>query len=142
MTTLRTDDAACRPLRHGRRSVRLREANGGAAAVEMALLMPVFLVFLFGICEFGRALWTQSALQYAVESAARCAVVNTTTCGTTTQIQTYAAGEVYGMTIPSTSFNVATPSCGTKVSISYAFTLIVPQLIPWAMTLNAQSCHP
>ena len=117
-------------------------ARDGAAAVELALLLPVFLVFLLGICEFGRALWTQSALQYAVEAAARCAAVNTTTCGTTSATQTYAAGQVNGITIPSTDFNVTSPSCGIQVSISYAFTLLVPKLIPWSMTINAQSCHP
>ena len=120
----------------------LLTARDAAAAVEAALLLPLFLAFIFGICEFGRALWTQSALQYAVEVAARCAVVNTTTCGNTGQIQSYAASAVNGLTIPSTDFNVTTPSCGTQVSISYPFTLAVPQLIPWSMTLTAQSCHP
>lgn len=120
----------------------LLRACDAAAAVEAALLLPVFLTFIFGICEFGRALWTQSALQYAVEAAARCGAVDTTTCGSTSQIQSYAASAVNGLTIPSADFNVTAPSCGTQVSISYAFTLAVPQLIPWSMTLTAQSCHP
>lgn len=120
----------------------LLRGSDAAAAVEAALLLPVFLTFIFGICEFGRALWTQSALQYAVEAAARCAAVNTTTCGSTSQIQSYAANAVNGLTIPATDFNVSAPSCGTQVSISYAFALAVPQLIPWSMTLTAQSCHP
>lgn len=121
---------------------RLLGARSGASAVETALLLPIFLLFLLGICEFGRMLWTQSALQYAVEAAARCATINKTICDTTTNAQTYAAAQVFGIVIPSTSFSVTTPSCGTKISISYAFSFIVPQLFPWNVILTAQSCHP
>ena len=52
-------------------------ACDGAAAVETALVLPVFLLCVFGISEIGRALWIQSTLQYAVEDAARCAAINT-----------------------------------------------------------------
>lgn len=122
--------------------LRILPACDGASAVETALLLPVFLLFLFGICEFGRALWTQSALQYAVEAAARCAAINPTTCGNTADTQNYAAAQVIGITIPSSSFSVTTPTCGSQVSISYPFDAIVPQLLPWTLTLTAQSCHP
>jgi Flp pilus assembly protein TadG len=45
--------------------------SDGTAAVELAILMPVFLAFLLGIVEFGRLMWTHAALQFAVEAAAR-----------------------------------------------------------------------
>ena len=38
----------------------------GTAALEFAILMPVFLVMFLGIMEFGRLLWTQTTLQHAV----------------------------------------------------------------------------
>jgi Flp pilus assembly protein TadG len=139
--TLSSESVAVTP-RARRWPARLIKACDGTSAIEMAFLLPTFLVFIFGVCEFGRALWTQSALQFAVEAAARCASVNTTTCGTTSQIQSYAASAVNGITVTSTSFNVTAPSCGNKVSINYTFTLLIPQLIPWSMTLKAQSCHP
>jgi len=37
---------------------------------------------IFGIVEFGRALWLKSALDFSVVEAARCASVNPTRCGT------------------------------------------------------------
>jgi Flp pilus assembly protein TadG len=114
----------------------------GSAAVEAAIVLPIFFSFVFGISEVGRALWVQSALQYAVEDAARCAAVNTSSCGNTSAVQSYAAGRVFGITIPSSSFSVTKPSCGNQVSISYAFSSVVPNLVPFSVTLTAQSCHP
>ena len=121
---------------------KLTGARDGVAAVEMAILLPAFLTVLLGIVEFGRVFWTQTALQFAVEAAARCAAVDTTTCSGTSTTQTYAASQAFGLTIPSTDFSVTQPSCGNKVSIAYSFSFLVPALLPWTVTLNAQSCHP
>ena len=34
------------------------------------------MLFIFGVFEIGRGLWTQTTLEYAVEEAARFAIVN------------------------------------------------------------------
>jgi Flp pilus assembly protein TadG len=135
----------------------LWRAQGGATAVEMAFLLPVFMLFLLGICEFGRALWTQTALQFAVEAAARCAAVSPSLCtaagGTTMDVPGYAASQAFGMSIPSTAFTYtanavcgvasgATGSGGAQVTASYNFDAVVPQLVPVNVTLSAKSCHP
>lgn len=49
---------------------RLRSENG-AAAVEFALILPVFLVLLLGIIEFGSAYNAQILLTNAAREAAR-----------------------------------------------------------------------
>jgi Flp pilus assembly protein TadG len=131
--------------------------QGGATAVEMAFLLPVFMLFLLGICEFGRALWTQTALQFAVEAAARCAAVSPSLCtaagGTEMDVPGYAASQAFGMTIPSSAFTYtqnaicgvgsgATGSGGAQVTASYNFDAVVPQLVPVNVTLSAKSCHP
>ncbi len=91
----------------------LARACDGATAVETAIVLPVFLLVLFAIVEGGLLFWTQSTLQFAVEAAARCAAVNTTLCPpTNSAIQTYAASQTYGMTIPSSTFTFTQPSCG------------------------------
>jgi hypothetical protein len=117
-------------------------AQIGRLSVETAIVLPVFLLFLFAIIEAGLLFWTQSSLQFAVEAAARCAVVDKTNCGSTGAIQSYAASQVVGLTVPSASFDVSQPSCGHQVSISYPFSFIVSGLYSGAMTLNAKSCHP
>ena len=120
----------------------LAKACDGTTAVETALVLPAFLLFLFAVVEAGLLFWTQTTLQSAVEAAARCAAVNTTTCGSTSAIQGYAAGQATGLTITSTSFNVSQPSCGYQVSINYPFSFIVTELFSGTITLNATSCHP
>ena len=120
----------------------------GTTAIETAFLLPVFLTFLIGIMEFGRALWIHSSLQYAAEAAARCAVVqSSSTCNSNTAIQSYAAGQVAGLSVPSGDFSVSSSgTCGSggskTVSASYAFAFIVPQLFPYTITLTASSTRP
>ena len=45
-------------------------------ALEFAFALPVLGLFVFGVFELGRAFWTQTTLEYAVEEAARFAIVN------------------------------------------------------------------
>ncbi len=108
------------------------------------MLFPLYLLMLLGVVEFGRLLWTQSTLQQAVEAAARCASVDTSTCGSPSATAQYAAGQMPGFTVSSSIFTVPSPppSCGNQVTASLPFTFIVPELFPWTPTLTAQSCYP
>lgn len=117
----------------------------GGAIIEFAVAMPVFVMLLFGIFEFGRMLWIQNALHYSVQQAARCASVNATTCGSTSAIRSYAAS-IAGANIPSSAFTVTlSASCGSvtgdKVTASYPLSLNVPYM-SLNPTLTAQSCFP
>ena len=123
---------------------RLWRGNDGATIIEIAILLPTFLLFLLGICEFGRVLFTQASLQYAVEAAARCSVINASgTCNSTAATKTYAAGEAFGLSIPTSTFTVSGGCSGTMtITASYSFAFIVPQLFPWTPTLTAKSAFP
>lgn len=116
--------------------------RSGANALEFAILLPVFLPLMFGIIEFGQMFWTQTALQHAVDMAARCATINSATCGTTSQIGTYAASQAYGLNLPSGTFTASTPSCGNQVSAAYAFTFLATAWFPVTVNLTARSCYP
>jgi Flp pilus assembly protein TadG len=48
-----------------------REDDRGAIVVEFALILPILLILLFGIIEFGRAYNTQISLQGAAREGAR-----------------------------------------------------------------------
>jgi Flp pilus assembly protein TadG len=146
-----------------RMAARLAHEHGGATAVEMAFLLPVFLLFMLGIEELGRALWTQVSLQFAVEAASRCAAVSPSLC--TPTVEGYAASQVFGMSIPSSAFTYtpnatcgvassSTGSGGAQVDASYTFrpVLDISGLYtvlgvskgqnPLNLTLRARSCHP
>lgn len=120
----------------------LLKARAGTTAVEFALIAPALFTILFGALEFGRLLWTQAALHYAVEEAARCASVTPTVCGTSAQITSYAANAVTPLTIASTAFTSTTPSCGHQVSASFNYQFVVTGLFPFTPTLTAQACFP
>jgi len=114
--------------------------RAGATAVEFAILGPLLLVLLIGIIEFGRMLWVENALQYAVAQAARCMTVDTSVCGSTRETQDFAASSS-GMSFPTSIFLVGPAACGNKVTASYPFTFAAG-LFPYAITLDAQSCYP
>ena len=104
-------------------------------------------MLLLGIGKSGRALWTQTALQYAVGAAARCAAVTPSSCS---NVPAYAATQAWNLSIPSGDFTyTASASCGisgytggAQVTVSYPFQPLVPQLVPLSVTLSARSCHP
>src|SRR5215207_7816668 len=92
--------AACRL------AARFRRSTSGSAAVEFALTVPALLLMLFGAIEFGRLLWTQNTIQYAVEQAARCAALYLTGYHSETESKTFAASKVHGYAVASTAFTV------------------------------------
>jgi hypothetical protein len=58
-------------------SRRVRE--GGQALVEFAFVLPVFLLLLYGIIEFGRYVYTVQILNNAAREGARYAIVHGST---------------------------------------------------------------
>jgi hypothetical protein len=60
------------------------QPSRGQALVEFALIIPLFLVLLFAIFDFGRVVWANDALANAAREAARYAIVHggsaTTAC--------------------------------------------------------------
>ena len=114
--------------------------EAGNPAVEFGLLAPALLLFIFGIVEGGRLLWTVNALHYSVQEAARCASVNKTTCGSATQIQSFAAGRS-GASFASSVFTATVAACGNRVSASYTMPLNIP-FMTHSISLSAQSCYP
>jgi Flp pilus assembly protein TadG len=116
----------------------------GSAAIEYALILPALLLFVIGIIDTGRLIWTYTTLSRAAEAAARCAAINTTECGTQAQIQSYAATQAWGLTINAAAFTVTTETCGIQVKGTYDFTFAIPAFTTTfgTITLNATACYP
>lgn len=57
---------------------RFGSAEGGATAVEFALVLPLFIMLLIGIFELSRMMFVTSSVQYSVDRAARLAVIDPT----------------------------------------------------------------
>ena len=121
---------------------RLLHDTGGTAAIEFAIISSVYIMLLFGIIEGGYALYYQLGVQHGAEMAARCASVNSTTCGSTSAIKTYASGQSYGLSPPVSVFTVSTPSCGNKVDASYTYSFLGNFWGVMTVTLTGSSCFP
>ena len=121
---------------------RLWRADEGAALVEYALIMPALLTMIFGLMQLGCMAWTQVALNYAVQEAARCAAVRTDVCGTSSAIQTYAASQTLGLNIPASVFQAQLgQGCGTDVRANLAYNFIVSPFSQPTANLTAEVCH-
>src|SRR5215813_5268309 len=58
---------------------RTEKSEKGQTLLEFAMVTLVFFVLVFGITEFGRALWTWNTIVQATRAGARYAVVETPT---------------------------------------------------------------
>jgi Flp pilus assembly protein TadG len=58
-----------------------RKGNRGATVVEFAMVLPLFLLLLFGIIEFGRYFFVQHTVQFATREGTRLALVGGTLAG-------------------------------------------------------------
>jgi Flp pilus assembly protein TadG len=58
-----------------RNFARRSDRDSGAAAVELAIILPILLLIIAGIVDFGRAYFTQVTLTNAAREGARAAVM-------------------------------------------------------------------
>ena len=118
------------------------ECDSGAAALELALVTPVFLLIVLGVFGLALTLWVENSIQSAAAQAARCAVIDTN-CSTASQIQNAAVGWALGAPISTGDVTVnqsATCASGVQgiaVAITYTATFFVI-----STTMSAESCYP
>lgn len=100
----------------------------GQGLVEFALVVPLFLVLLLGMVEFGRAWMTKNILTGAAREAVRLAAVQADNVASQS-VATARADNVLnsaGIHGASVSFSTyETPEPGIQVSVGYQFPLIV-----------------
>ena len=79
-------------MKFARRRQRCKSQRLGAAAVEFAIVAPLFFMLVFGCIEFGRALMVQQILTNASRVGAREAItLNATESEVITTASAYAA---------------------------------------------------
>ncbi|MDD2433344.1 MAG: TadE/TadG family type IV pilus assembly protein [Clostridia bacterium] len=113
---------------------KMRREGKGQALVEMALLLPLLLLLLFGIIEFGRVMSASFIVTHGAREGARYGAVGATDSEIVTRIQTKAAVALYDPEDP-TKLSIEIGRTGPvkggdiEVKVSYAVTLYLP-LIP------------
>jgi Flp pilus assembly protein TadG len=121
---------------------RLRRDSRGVTSLEFGLMAVPLTLLLFGVIELGMVIRAKSALQFAATNAARCAVVNQTTCGTVDATKAYALTQTQGVQVAASAFTVTTEGCGKKVVASMALPVIAASVLNSGLTLSAQACYP
>ncbi|WP_170359181.1 TadE/TadG family type IV pilus assembly protein [Ruegeria arenilitoris] len=66
--------------------------ENGSALVELGMVVPLFLVLVFGILEYGRLYWSTTMAQKAMQKASRLATVGPPLCGAMPNTHTLAGG--------------------------------------------------
>jgi Flp pilus assembly protein TadG len=129
----------------------------GSSMVETVIVMSVLLALMFGIIDFGRALYTYSFVAQEARQGARWLIVRGAHCtvldhcdasysGSTNDLQTYVRSLSVGATNPnritawgstSTLCNAHTMGCAVTVTVTYPFSFMLP-FVP-AATINMSS---
>lgn len=71
---------------------KLKKDNKGQALVELALILPVLLLLIFGIIEFGRVFGTYLMVTHGAREGARAAAVGVVDMEVITLIENRTAG--------------------------------------------------
>lgn len=100
----------------------------GQSLVEFSLILPILLIMLFAIVDFGRAFYTWNTLSNAAREGARTAAVQ----GNTASINTAVTNAMGGLpstspTLTRTYTNVQAAKGNTvTVQLNYQFTYVTP----------------
>lgn len=118
-------------VRLARPESRRQRRAAGAAAVEFALIFPLLMFIVFGVIEFGTALYDKAVITNASREAARAGVILRTPTLTATQIKQVATsycqnklvtyGAASTCTYPGTVTACATTGNPLTVQVSYTF---------------------
>jgi Flp pilus assembly protein TadG len=102
-------------------------SDRGSAAVEFALLLPVLLLLLFGVIDFGRAINAQITLTQAAREGARLASVGQSSSTVVSRTQSAATG-LSGVTVTVSSSCPTNAGTGVDaiVQASSSFSFITP----------------
>jgi Flp pilus assembly protein TadG len=120
-----------------------RRQRRGAAAVEFAIVAPVFFLLVFGMIEYGRMVMVEQVLTNASREGARIGVLDPPTGQTslplvTSTINTYlaAAGITNGVTISTTPTEPSTATYGQSVTVKVSVPFSNVSWLPTSMFGN------
>ena len=105
--------------------MRLRGTDRGAAAVELALVLPILMLLLCGIIDFGRAYNARITLSNAARESVRIWALG----GTHAEATAAASNAAVGLNVTDVSFDSA-PECTfgdtTEITVTASFTYLTP----------------
>jgi len=102
------------------------QRDRGAAAVEMALLLPLLLLIVFGIVDFGRMLNAQITITEAAREGARAAAIENSNAAAETRVAKVMAGATVVVLPDNTPCDGVALSADATVKVSAEFKFVTP----------------
>jgi Flp pilus assembly protein TadG len=101
----------------------------GQSLVEFALIMPIFVIILFGIIEWGRLWMTMNVLSGAAREGARVAAV---TAPNLALVQNAVGNVLSAANITGATITVSGPDAANQVTVTVRFnyTVLTTTLVP------------
>jgi Flp pilus assembly protein TadG len=100
--------------------------DSGAAAVEFALLLPILLLLIFGMIDFGRALNAQITLTQAAREGVRLASIGQDQSEVQRSTSAAATGLTGVIVVVTSCPPGAGPDQEAVVTATYAYSLVTP----------------
>ena len=122
-----------------------RRTQGGSAAVEYALVLPLYLCILMGIVNGALVMYVWNCTAFAARAATRYAVVHGSTANytcTTTDIQNVVYNSVPGMrkaTVTVTWKPNNSPGSTINVYVKLSFSTFIPLIRSQSLALASSS---
>jgi Flp pilus assembly protein TadG len=116
------------PMIFSRLFRRKRSRRRVSAAVEFAMVAPVFFVFVFGIIECARALMVEQVMTNAARAGARVAIL---AGSTDAQVQTTLTNYLSAAQITGYSYTIS-PDLGTSPPPGSGTAITVSVNVPWS----------
>ena len=118
-----------------------RRHRRGAAAVEFAVVAPVFVLLVFGMIEFGRMVMVQQMLTNAAREGARLGVIEgNTTADVQNRVDDYLeAANITGATVTVTTLPPSGTDTGDRISVTVSIPFGQVSWLPTPMYLGGES---
>jgi len=118
-----------------------RRQRRGAAAVEFAVVAPVFVLLVFGMIEFGRMVMVQQMLTNAAREGARLGVIEGNTSNDVeTRVDNYlAAANITGATVGVATLPASGSDTGDRISVTVSIPFGQVSWLPTPMYLGGTS---
>lgn len=121
----------------------------GQAAVELAFVLPVFFLLIFGIIEGGRLIFTYNELTNAAREGARYAVAHGTQASSPAEasdVQAYVLEKSVGLESPALTVSTSwldgnkDPGSRVRVSANYSYEPVIGMIFGFSpFSLSASS---
>jgi len=119
----------------------LRKIRRGAAAVEFAIVLPVFVLLTFGMIEYGRMVMVQQVITNASREGARRAVLDgATSTEVTDAVTTYLTNAaISGGTTTMSPANPSSAAAGDPVTVTVSIPFADVSWLPSPMYLGGKT---